>query len=148
MKVAVGCDHGGFDYKDRVIEAIMGLGKDVIDFGCFDNKSVDYPDYAAQVCKAIIEKRADCGVLICGSGIGISIAANKFKGIRCALAHDHLTAELCRQHNNANVIAFGARVVGIEVVIDCVKTFLATDFLGGRHQDRINKIEKIENGNK
>lgn len=144
MKVAFGCDHGGFQYKDKVIEEVKNLGYEVLDFGCFGPQSVDYPDYAELVCKAIIEKKAEKGIVICGTGIGISIAANKFNGIRCAVCHDHLTATLCRQHNDANVISLGARVIGIEVAIDCVKTFLTTEFIGGRHQNRIDKIQKIQ----
>ena len=144
MKIAFACDHAGFDYKERVIAFIKSLGHEVIDFGCNGPESVDYPDYAELVCKAIIEKKAEKGIVICGTGIGISIAANKFNGIRCAVCHDHLTATLCRQHNDANVISLGARVIGIEVAIDCVKTFLTTEFIGGRHQNRIDKIQKIQ----
>ena len=147
MKVAFACDHGGFDCKERIIKEIKTLGCEVIDCGCFGPESVDYPDFAEAAGRAVADGRAERGVLICGTGIGISIAANKVKGIRCAVVHDHLTAELCRQHNNANMVSFGARIIGIEVAADCVRTFLTTDFLGDRHQKRVYKITKIEDKN-
>ncbi|OHS96768.1 ribose 5-phosphate isomerase B family protein [Tritrichomonas foetus] len=145
MKIAFACDHGGFDYKDKIIAQIKSLGHEVIDFGCNGPESIDYPDFAEPAARAVAEGKADRGVLICGTGIGISIAANKVKGIRCAVVHDHLTTELTRQHNNANMIAFGARIIGIEVALDCVKTFLNTEFQGGRHEARVAKIRAIEN---
>lgn len=144
MKIAFGCDHAGYDYKERVVEYIKSLGHEVLDFGTNGPESVDYPDFAAAAAAAVVDGRAQFGVLICGSGIGIGIAANKVDGIRCALVHDHLTAELCRQHNNANMISFGARIIGVEVALDCVKTFLTTEFLAGRHQNRVNKITALE----
>lgn len=144
MTIAFACDHGGFNYKERVIEEIKSLGFEVLDFGCFGPQSVDYPDYAEKVAKSVIEGKAEKGILICGTGIGVSIAANKVKGIRCALVHDHLTSQLCRQHNDANLISFGARVIGIEVACECVRTFLSTDFIGGRHQRRLDKVAQIE----
>lgn len=144
MKIAFGCDHGGFDYKEKVIAELKKLGHEVIDCGTNGTQSVDYPDYGAAAAKEVSEGRADKGVLICGSGVGISIAANKIKGIRCALCHDHLTAQLCRQHNDANMVAFGARLIGIEVALDIVRTFLATEFEGGRHENRIAKISALE----
>lgn len=144
MKIAFGCDHGGFDYKEKVIAELKKLGHEVIDCGTDGTQSVDYPDFGAAAAREVSEGRADKGVLICGSGVGISIAANKIKGIRCALCHDHLTAQLCRQHNDANMVAFGARLIGIEVALDIVRTFLATDFEGGRHENRIAKISALE----
>lgn len=145
MKVAFACDHAGFAYKERIIEEIKALGHEVLDFGCFGPQSVDYPDFAEKAGEAVIDGRADRGILICGTGIGVSIAANKIRGIRCAVVHDHLTAQLCRQHNDANMISFGARVIGIEVAVECLRTFLTTDFIGGRHQRRLDKVTKIEN---
>lgn len=145
MKVAFACDHAGFAYKERIIEEIKALGHEVLDFGCFGPQSVDYPDFAEKAGEAVINGRADRGILICGTGIGVSIAANKIRGIRCAVVHDHLTAQLCRQHNNANMISFGARVIGIEVAVECLRTFLTTYFIGGRHQRRLDKVTKIEN---
>ena len=144
MKVAFACDHGGFDYKEKVIAQIKALGHEVLDFGCDGTSSVDYPDFAEKAARAVSEGKADRGILICGTGIGISIAANKIKGIRCGVVHDHLTTELTRQHNNANMIAFGARIIGIEVALDCVRTFLSTEFQGDRHITRINKIHALE----
>jgi ribose 5-phosphate isomerase B len=144
MKVVLGCDHAGFDYKERVLQELRGLGHTVIDVGTNSTASVDYPDFGFAAAKAVAEGSADRGVLICGTGIGISIAANKVKGIRCALCHDHLTAQLTRQHNDANVVAFGSRIVGVEVALDIVRTFLATPFEGGRHQGRVDKITAIE----
>ena len=142
------CDHGGFDYKDRVVKYVKELGHEVIDVGTFDGTtSVDYPDYAEKAAMKVVNKEADRGILICGTGIGISIAANKVNGIRCAVVHDNFTARLTRMHNDANMIAFGARVIGIEVALDIVKTFLETEFEGGRHLNRIKKIEEIEKRN-
>jgi ribose 5-phosphate isomerase B len=147
MKVVIGCDHAGFDYKARVVQELVALGHEVIDVGTNSAASVDYPDFGLAAAKAVVDGRAERGVLICGTGIGISIAANKVKGIRCALCHDHLTTRLTRQHNDANMVAFGSRIVGIEVALDIVRTFLATPFEGGRHQIRIDKITSIENPN-
>lgn len=148
MKIVIGCDHGGFDYKDRVVKYVKELGHEVIDVGTFDGTtSVDYPDYAEKAAMKVVNKEADRGILICGTGIGISIAANKVNGIRCAVVHDNFTARLTRMHNDANMIAFGARVIGIEVALDIVKTFLETEFEGGRHLNRIKKIEEIEKRN-
>ena len=148
MKIVIGCDHGGFDYKDRVVKYVKELGHEVIDVGTFDGTtSVDYPDYAEKAAMKVVNKEADRGILICGTGIGISIAANKVNGIRCAVVHDNFTARLTRMHNDANMIAFGARVIGIEVALDIVKTFLETAFEGGRHLNRITKIEEIEKRN-
>mgnify|MGYP004700199689 FL=1 len=148
MKIVIGCDHGGFDYKDRVVKYVKELGHEVIDVGTFDGTtSVDYPDYAEKAAMKVVNKEADRGILICGTGIGISIAANKVNGIRCAVVHDNFTARLTRMHNDANMIAFGARVIGIEVALDIVKTFLETEFEGGRHLNRITKIEEIEKRN-
>ena len=145
---SIGCDHGGFDYKDRVVKYVKELGHEVIDVGTFDGTtSVDYPDYAEKAAMKVVNKEADRGILICGTGIGISIAANKVNGIRCAVVHDNFTARLTRMHNDANMIAFGARVIGIEVALDIVKTFLETEFEGGRHLNRIKKIEEIEKRN-
>lgn len=148
MKVVIGCDHGGFDYKDRVVKYIRELGHEVIDVGTFDGTtSVDYPDFAEKAANMVAKKEADRGILICGTGIGISIAANKVNGIRCAVVHDNFTARLTRMHNDANMIAFGARVIGIEVALDIVKVFLETQFEGGRHANRVRKIQEIEERN-
>ena len=144
MKIAFACDHAGFDYKEKVIAELKKLGHEVLDFGTNSTDSVDYPDYGAAAARAVADGRADRGIVICGSGVGISIAANKIKGIRCALCHDHLGAMLCRQHNDANVVAFGARLIGIEVALDIVRTFLSTEFEGGRHANRVAKLMALE----
>lgn len=144
MRIVIGCDHGGFAYKDPIIAVLKELGHEVIDVGTNSSASVDYPVYAKKAATEIQEGRADRGILICGTGIGISIAANKCKGIRAALCHDHLTAQLTRQHNDSNIVAFGARVIGIEVAIDIVKTFLSTEFEGGRHKNRVDQMMALE----
>ncbi|KAG9394597.1 Sugar-phosphate isomerase, RpiB/LacA/LacB family [Carpediemonas membranifera] len=142
-KVAIGCDHGGIELKLELIEHLKSLGKTPIDVGCHkEDGSVDYPDYARAICKEVTAGNCKCGIAVCGSGIGISIAANKVSGIRCALLHDHYGAHMCRQHNNANVMALGGRVTGVEVAKEIVTTFLQTEFEGGRHQRRVDKIEQ------
>eukprot|EP00766_Chilomastix_caulleryi_P000212 gnl/Chilomastix_caulleri/1204.p1 GENE.gnl/Chilomastix_caulleri/1204~~gnl/Chilomastix_caulleri/1204.p1 ORF type:complete len:129 (-),score=36.49 gnl/Chilomastix_caulleri/1204:81-467(-) len=126
MKIFIGCDHGGYNVKEELIPFIKSLGHEVIDLGTHSNESVDYPIYGHLVGHSVVENPNSMGIVICGSGIGISISANKVKGVRCALCHDHYTAELCRKHNDANIIAFGARVTGIEVIKDAIITFLST----------------------
>ena len=144
MKIVIACDHAGHVYKEPIIKDLKLLGHEVIDVGCDSEASVHYPIYAEKAAKEIQEGRAEKGVLICGTGIGISIAANKCKGIRAALCHDHLTAALCSSHNNANMVAFGARVIGLDVALDIVRTFLNTAFLKGRHLERINMVSDLE----
>ena len=144
FKVSVGCDHAGFPYKQMVIDTIKSMGHEVIDCGTNSTDRVDYPDFGEATARKVANGEAKYGVVICGSGIGISIAANKVHGIRCALCHDHLSAQLCRQHNDANMLSIGARLTGPDVATDIVKTFLTTDFEGGRHTDRVAKIHKIE----
>ncbi len=139
-KVAIACDHGGLEMKVALIDMLAKDRYDVLDMGTNKTESVDYPDYAYELSRALIEEKAFRGVLICGSGIGISIAANRFPQIRAALIHDALGAKLCREHNNANVIAFGGRTLGIETARDCLNIFLNTDFKGGRHERRVAKL--------
>ena len=141
MKVVIGNDHAGVEFKNQLKEYIESKGIEVINIGVDTLDSVDYPDIAKSVCKKVLDKEADFGVLICGTGIGISIAANKVKGIRAALVHNEVTARLSKQHNNANVIVFGARVLGIEVAKSSFDAYLEAKFEGGRHQNRVNKIE-------
>ena len=141
MNIAIGCDHAAFDEKNKLIAALEDKKLLVKDFGCFSEDSVDYPDYANSVAKEIQNNRYDLGILICGSGIGTSIAANRHKGIRAALCTSEFHAEMSRKHNDANVIAFGARITPITEMIKMVDKFLHTDFEGGRHQNRIEKIE-------
>eukprot|EP01107_Rhizomastix_libera_P002011 TRINITY_DN1349_c0_g1_i2.p2 TRINITY_DN1349_c0_g1~~TRINITY_DN1349_c0_g1_i2.p2 ORF type:complete len:208 (-),score=52.33 TRINITY_DN1349_c0_g1_i2:17-640(-) len=141
-RVIIGCDHGGFALKQEIIANIKDY--DFEDVGVYKNERVDYPDYAGAVCTRVASGEFASGIVVCGTGIGISIAANKFNGIRCALCHDHFTAKLTRQHNNANVLALGGRTTGPEVALEIVRTFLETAFDGGRHQERIEKISEIE----
>ena len=138
-KVFLASDHAGFELKNELKEAIKGLGYEVVDLGTNDKNSVDYPDYAHLL---VSKLEPNCyGVLVCGTGIGISIAANRHENVRCALCHDEFTARLAREHNDANVIAFGARVIGAGVAISAVEAFLKTEFTGGRHERRVKKIE-------
>ncbi|MEA1974075.1 MAG: ribose 5-phosphate isomerase B [Bacillota bacterium] len=145
MKIAIGCDHGGFDLKPDVIEFLKSRSIEVIDLGTNSSESVDYPDYGRAVGEAVASKKADLGIVICGTGIGISLAANKVRGIRAAVVSDTFSAKMARAHNNANILAFGARVVGKGLAIEIVKAWLDTDFEGGRHQRRVDKIMNIEN---
>ncbi len=138
--IALAGDHGGYDLKVILKAVLLDKGFEVLDLGCYGPESVDYPDFADSLADTIKEKKASRGVLICGSGIGISIAANRHAHVRAALVHDRLTAELCRQHNNANVIVMGGRVISPDVAKDCLEAFLTTDFEGGRHQRRIDKM--------
>ena len=138
-KVFLASDHAGFELKNELKEAIKGLGYEVVDLGTNDKNSVDYPDYAHLLASKL---EPNCyGVLVCGTGIGISIAANRHENVRCALCHDEFTGRLAREHNDANVIAFGARVIGAGVAISAVEAFLKTEFAGGRHERRVKKIE-------
>ncbi len=145
MKIAIGCDHGGIVLKNDVIRAVLDLGLDYVDFGCYDNSSVDYPDYAKKVCDAILSGEAQKGVLLCGTGIGISIAANKVNGIRCAHVTDNFSAQMSAEHNNAQIIAMGGRITKGEDAYTFTKTFLTTQFAGGRHAIRVDKIMALEN---
>ena len=144
MKIAIGCDHGGIVIKPAVLEVLKEKNIEVEDFGCYSTDSVDYPDYALKVAEAVSQGKADLGIVLCGTGIGISIAANKVKGIRAAVAHDMFTAEMVKRHNNANILAMGGRVVSPELAKDMTRKWLDTEFEGGRHTNRINKISAIE----
>ena len=142
--IAIGCDHGGFELKEHIKKHLDELGLEYKDYGTYSEESVDYPDCAKPVCEAVMDRTADKGILICGTGIGISIAANKHKGIRAALCGDVYSAKMTKQHNNANIICLGGRVTGRELAFMIVDTWLATEFEGGRHEARIEKIHKIE----
>ncbi len=137
MKIAFGCDHGGFMFKQEIVTLLEQSGYTVLDMGCFSEESVDYPDFAAAVCAALQDGRAQRGILVCGTGIGMSIAANRHSHIRAALCHEAFTARMSREHNDANILCLGARVLGIGIVLDIVKTWLTTEFAGGRHLRRI-----------
>ncbi len=141
QKIAIASDHAGFELKQSLIEELRGLGYEPVDLGT-DNAmtSVDYPDFGAAMAKTIAGGTCEKGVLICGTGIGISIAANRHSGVRAALCHDETSARLSREHNDANVLALGARLVGDVVAKECLKTFLATPFAGDRHMRRVAKL--------
>lgn len=138
--VYIASDHAGFDLKQQVVEQLRARGLDAQDLGCHDTTSVDYPAMADRVSSALAEDTDARGVLVCGSGIGISIAANRAAHVRCALCHDVTTARLCREHNDANVLALGARTTGANVALDCLDAFLGTEFEGGRHARRVEML--------
>ena len=141
MKVAIGADHGGFDAKEKLVTYLKNKGFAVADMGTNSSESVDYPDFAEKVCQEILQQKADFGVLICGTGIGISIAANRHVGIRAALLYNDETAALARQHNNANIAVFGGRMMSVDDMEKRLDIFLNTGFEGGRHLRRIEKID-------
>ena len=145
MKIALGCDHGGYDLKQHVIKVLEKLGCEVEDFGCFSKDSCDYPDFGAAAAKAVAEGTCQRGIVICTTGIGISIAANKVKGIRCAHCADCLQAEMTRRHNDANMLAIGAGFTGPNMAERMVEVFLSTEFEGGRHARRVDKMMSLEN---
>ena len=142
--IAIGADHGGYEMKEEIKAYLDKKGLKYEDFGTYSSESVDYPDYAVRVCKSIQNKECELGILICGTGVGIGIAANKHKGIRCGIVSEPFSAKMSRVHNNANVIAFGARVIGIETAKEIVDAFLNNEFEGDRHIKRVEKITKIE----
>ncbi|ASW44065.1 ribose 5-phosphate isomerase B [Clostridium isatidis] len=144
MKIALGSDHGGFELKETIKKFLLTEGYEIKDFGSNSTESCDYPDYALPVAEAVAKKEFDFGILVCGTGIGISIAANKVPGIRAALCSDTFSAHATREHNDANILTLGQRVVGEGLALDIVKTFLNTEFQGDRHQKRIDKITEIE----
>lgn len=145
MKIAIGCDHGALALKECVKKVLAELGAEIDDVGVYMEDSVDYPDIAEQVCEKVVSGAAERGVVLCGTGIGISIAANKINGIRCALCGEAYSARMARAHNDANVLALGGRVLGPELAGDIVRTFFTTDFEGGRHARRVGKIMALEN---
>ncbi len=144
MKIAIGCDHAGFQLKEIIKAKLINEKFDVEDFGTFDEGSVDYPDYAFYVGKAITTNQCQRGILVCGTGIGIGIAANKIPGIRAALCHNVFSAQASREHNDANILTMGARIIDEKLALEIVEIWLKTEFAGGRHQSRIEKIRAIE----
>ena len=144
MKVAVACDHGGLNLKNAVINYLKENGYEYTDFGTNTTESCDYPDFALPAAEAVASGDCDRGIILCSTGIGVSIVANKVPGVRCAHCHDCYCAELTRLHNDANVLAMGEKVVGVGYALKIVKTFLETEFKGGRHQRRVDKIAAIE----
>jgi ribose 5-phosphate isomerase B len=145
MKLVIGCDHGGWELKEEVLKFLKTIADlDVSDLGPASRETVDYPDFGQKVSEAVAAGVADRGVLICGTGIGMSIVANRYPRVRAALCHDHFTAQMSRLHNDANVLVMGERVVGKGVALEIVKTWLETEFEGGRHRQRLDKIRVIE----
>ncbi|MDY6104048.1 MAG: ribose 5-phosphate isomerase B [Acetatifactor sp.] len=143
--IAIGSDHGGFDLKEQVKKHLVERGFEVKDFGCFDKSSVDYPDFGVAAAKAVADGTCEKGIVVCTTGIGISIAANKVKGIRCALCSEPLGAKMTRLHNDANMLALGGGVIGVNMGLEIVDTFLDTPFSGEeKHSRRINKISQLE----
>lgn len=142
--IVLASDHGGLELKDAVRDYLTDQGIAVRDLGAMNGDSVDYPDYAEKAARAIAQGEADRGILICGTGIGMSIAANKFPGVRAALVHDEFTARMAKEHNNANIIVLGGRVLDPERALGMLRTWLDTPFEGGRHQRRLDKITQIE----
>ena len=145
MKVAIGSDHGGYQLKELVYQHLQETGVEITDFGTHNEDSTDYPDYAEKVAEAVAAGKYQRGILICGTGIGMSIAANKVRGIRCAMVSDCFSARATRQHNDSNILAMGGRVLGSGLAMEIVYTWLETEFEAGRHQRRIDKITDIEN---
>ena len=144
MKIAVACDHGGLVLKNTLLKYLNSKGYEVKDFGTCTEDSCDYPDYALPAAEAVARGECERGILICSTGIGISIAANKVKGIRCAHCHDTYSAKYTRLHNDANMLAFGQKIIGEGLMLDIVDVFLNAGFEGGRHQRRVDKISAIE----
>ena len=144
MRVAIGCDHRGFQIKNKVAQLLKQLNHEVIDVGTHSGESVDYPDIAAQVARTVSEKAVERGILICGTGLGMCIAANKFSGVRAATCHDDLTAEMSRRHNDVNVLCLSADMLGERLVNRMVEIWLQTPFEGGRHARRVEKIRQLE----
>jgi ribose 5-phosphate isomerase B len=145
MKVAIASDHGGVNIRTEIMKLLEELGMEYQDFGCECGESVDYPDYAIPVAEKVANGEFDRGILICGTGIGMSISANKVKGIRCALVHDVFSARATREHNDSNMLAMGERVIGPGLAREIAKTWLTTDYEGGRHTKRVGKITDYEN---
>jgi ribose 5-phosphate isomerase B len=145
MKLVIGSDHGGWELKEEIIKYLKTI-KDIelVDYGTVGTDPVDYPDFGKKVAQAVSGKHADRGILICGTGIGMSIVANRYPGVRAALCHDHFTARMSRLHNDANVLVMGERVVGKGVAMEILKAWLETKFEAGRHQKRLDKIQEIE----
>lgn len=148
MKIAIGCDHGGFEHKNAIAEHLKERGFEVTDFGIYENKSVDYPEIALKLANSVAAGENTLGILVCGTGIGMSIAANKVNGIRAAAVSDHFSAKYTRLHNNANILCLGGRVIGVGTALELADLFVDTEYEGGRHQKRLDMITEIENSQK
>lgn len=142
MIIALGSDHGGYELKEEIKSFLLEMGHEVLDLGTNSKESVNYPVYGKAVAKSVVSQEAERGIVCCGSGIGISIAANKVKGARCAQVWEPYGAEMCRRHNNANMISLGGRMVGPDMAKECVRAFLETEFEGGRHEKRVAMLEE------
>ena len=147
MKIAVGCDHGGLEHKNAIAEHLKSEGFEVEDFGIYENKSVDYPEIALKVANSIKNGENELGILVCGTGLGMSLAANKVNGIRAAACSEHFSAKYTRLHNNSNILCLGGRVIGIGTALELCDIFVNTGFKGGRHQRRVDMITEIEKSN-
>ncbi|MEE0928171.1 MAG: ribose 5-phosphate isomerase B [Acutalibacteraceae bacterium] len=145
MKIAIGCDHGGLEHKNAIVTHLKERGFEVKDSGIYENHSVDYPDIAVKVCADIVSGECERGILVCGTGIGMSLAANKVKGIRAAAVSEHFSAKYTRLHNDSNILCLGGRVIGVGTALELVDLFVDTEFEGGRHQTRVEKVMAIEN---
>ena len=148
MKIAIGCDHGGFEHKNAIAEHLKERGFEVTDFGIYENKSVDYPEIALKVANSVAAGENTLGILVCGTGIGMSMAANKVNGIRAAAVSDHFFPKYTRLHNNANILCLGGRVIGVGTALELADLFVDTEYEGGRHQKRLDMITEIENSQK
>ena len=144
MKIALACDHGGLNLQYEIIKELKAQGHEVVDFGTNSTDSCDYPDFALPAAEAVASGKCEKGIVVCSTGIGVSIVANKVPGVRCAHCHDSYCAEFTRLHNDANVLALGEKVIGVGYALKIVNTFLNTEFEGGRHQRRVDKITEIE----
>ncbi|RPJ71554.1 MAG: ribose 5-phosphate isomerase B [Acidobacteria bacterium] len=144
MRISIGADHAGYELKESIKQALTARGVAVDDVGTYSGDSVDYPDYAAEVAGRVVAGRSDRGILVCGTGIGMAMAANKIGGVRAAPAHDAASARLAREHNDANILALGARLTPTELALELVRIFLETPFEGGRHQRRLDKVTALE----
>ncbi|BCJ87667.1 ribose 5-phosphate isomerase B [Effusibacillus dendaii] len=144
MRIAIAADHGGYALKEQIKNVLKEMNLEFHDYGTHNEESVDYPDYGVQVAESVAKGEFDRGILVCGTGIGMSIVANKVPGVRCALVHDCFTAKATREHNDANVLAMGARVIGPGLAEEIVRIWLTTDFSGGRHERRLDKIRQLE----
>ena len=142
--IALGCDHGGYELMQEVKAHLEKRGFEYKDFGCYSNDSVDYPEYGKKVAHAVADGECELGILVCGTGIGMSLAANKVKGIRAAAVSEHFSAKYTRLHNNSNVLCLGGRVIGVGTALELVDLFVDTKFEGGRHETRVNKVMAIE----
>lgn len=144
MKIAIGSDHGGFELKERIHSLLIGLGHEVRDLGCYSPDSVDYPIQGREVAKSVASGQCERGILVCGTGIGMSIVANRIPGVRATLCHDLFTAEMSREHNDSNILCMGGRAIDHRLAEEMVKVWLMTPFKGGRHSRRINMIDSLE----